>query len=335
MAPNTDLFGQSYANLTKPATVQTLAERMNLENLTPEIDIAGRYIEAYSISRPALQLTGFFDYFEYNRVQVIGRDEQEYMSQLPLNVLRARFERIASYKVPCVIISRNMPVMEVVIQSCRKYGVPILRSDKETSDMDSEIIKILRILLAPKESLHGVLVDCYGVGVMITGDSGIGKSEAALELIKRGHRLVSDDIVEIRKVSEETLVGLAPELTKDFIEVRGIGIINVRAMFGFEAVKNSQTIDMLVNLEEYSRDKNYDRFGLEAKHTEIMGNKIYTIDVPVRPGRNLAVIVESAAINYRARMTGYDAPSEFLSRIQKIKTDALHTAGNDFSGEED
>lgn len=337
MTPNLELYSQGYTNLIKPATVQTLVERLNLKNLTPEVDISERYIEVYSISRPALQLTGFFDYFEYKQVQVIGREEQEYMKTMPDDVLTERMERIASYHVPCIIISGNLRVREQVITACKKFEVPLLRSERETSDMDAEIIKILRVLLAPKETLHGVLVDAYGVGVMITGDSGIGKSEAALELVKRGHRLISDDIVEVRKVSEETLVGVAPELTKDFIEVRGIGIINVRAMFGFEAVKYSQNIDMIVNLEEYVKERNYDRFGLEPKFAEIMGNKIYKLDVPVRPGRNLAVIVEAAAINYRARMAGYDAPSEFMNRIQKVKTESFARAAvsAQYDGEED
>ena len=319
MTPNLDLYSQGYVSLTQPATVQTLAERLNLKNLTPDIELADRNIEAYSISRPALQLTGFFDFFEYRLVQVMGREEQEYMETLSDEVLRERMERITSYKVPCIIISGSRTVRDILLKVCKEAGVPLLSSERETSDMDSEIIKLLRLLLAPKETLHGVLIDVYGVGVMMKGDSGIGKSEAALELVKRGHRLISDDIVEIRKVSDETLVGIAPELTKDFIEVRGIGIINVRAMFGFEAVKASQTIDMIVNLEEYTKDHNYDRFGLEPKYEELMGNKIFNIDVPVRPGRNIAVIVESAAINYRARMAGYDAPSEFMSRIQRIK----------------
>ena len=337
MTPYLDSYSQGYINLTKPATVQTLADRLKLVNLTPDIDLENRGITAYSISRPALQLTGFFDYFEYKLVQVIGREEQEYMRTLSDEVLKERMERITAFKIPCIIISGNGEVRDLVIDVCRNHGVPLLRSERETSDMDSEIIKILRILLAPKETLHGVLIDVYGVGVMMMGDSGIGKSEAALELVKRGHRLISDDIVEIRKVSDETLVGVAPELTKDFIEVRGIGIINVRAMFGYEAVKHSQNIDVIVNLEEYVKEHNYDRFGLEPQYAEIMGNKVFKVDVPVRPGRNIAVIVESAAINYRARVAGYDAPSEFMSRIQRVKqaafdhkkTETAHADGSD------
>ncbi len=326
MTPYLDAYSQGYLNLTKPATVQTLAERLKLTNLTPDTDLQSRKIEAYSISRPALQLTGFFDYFDYKLVQVIGREEQEYMKSLTDEVLKERLERIADYNVPCIIISGNGEVKDVLLEVCQNRGVPLLRTDRETSDIDSEIIKILRVLLAPKETLHGVLIDVYGVGVMMTGDSGIGKSEAALELVKRGHRLISDDIVEIRKVSDETLVGVAPELTKDFIEVRGIGIINVRAMFGYEAVKHSQNIDLIINLEEYVKEHNYDRFGLEPQYAELMGNKIFKINVPIRPGRNIAVIVESAAINYRARVAGYDAPSEFMDRIQRVKTAAFNRA---------
>ena len=310
---------QSYNAFFQPATVETLQERLDLDNLTPGISLHDREIEEYSISRLSFQLTGFFDFFPYKRVQIIGKNEYEYMNTLDELVLGERLKRICSYQLPCIVISRNLPVKVILIHICRDNGIPLLRSTKETLDMESEIVKILRVLLAPKQTIHGVLVDVYGIGVLIRGDSGIGKSEAALELVKRGHRLVSDDVVEIRKVSDETLVGVAPDLTRDFIEVRGIGIINIRALFGFEAVKGSQNIDMIVNLEEFSEGKTYDRFGLEPQYDEIMENKVYKVDIPVRPGRNLAVIVEAAALNYRAKIMGYDAPSVFMGRLNKIK----------------
>ena len=314
---------QSYNAFFQPSTVETLQERMELENLTPEIPLHDRGIEEYSISRLSFQLTGFFDFFPYKRVQIIGKNEYEYMKTLDEAVLTERLERICSYQLPCIIISRNLTVEEILIRVCRAHKIPLLRSKKETLDVESEVVKILRVLLAPKQTIHGVLVDVYGVGVLIRGDSGIGKSEAALELVKRGHRLVSDDVVEIRKVSDETLVGIAPDLTRDFIEVRGIGIINIRALFGFEAVKGSQNIDMVVNLEEFQDKKTYDRLGLEPQYDEIMGNQVYKVDIPVRPGRNLAGIVEAAAINYRAKIMGYDAPRVFMERLNKIKTDRI------------
>ncbi|MDD5832101.1 MAG: HPr(Ser) kinase/phosphatase [Clostridiales bacterium] len=315
-------ISQGYNNLHQKATVAVLAERMNLENLTPEIDLENRVIEEYSIARPSFQLTGFFDIFPYKRVQIIGKTEYQFMQTLSGEVLKERFEKIVSYQIPCIIVTWNLPVSEMILELCRSHGVPVLRTAKETMDADSEAIKLLRVMLSPKLTIHGVLVDVYGIGVLIRGDSGIGKSEAALELIKRGHRLVADDVVEIRKVSDETLVGVAPELTRDFIELRGIGVINIRAMFGYEAVKGSQNIDMIVNLEEYRKEKNYDRFGLEPRYDDIMGNKIFKVDIPVRPGRNIAVIVESAAINFRAKIMGYDAPEDFMSRIKRIKENA-------------
>ncbi len=314
---------QQYNVFSLSPTVGTLKEHLELEVLTPEIEIDERRIEEYSTSRLAFQLAGFFDFFAYKRVQIIGMNEYEYMKTLSEDALSERFVKIASYECPCVIVSRNLQVKDIVIDICREHGIPVLRSKRETLDVESETTKILRVLLAQQETVHGVLVDVYGIGVLIRGDSGIGKSEAALELVKRGHRLVSDDLVEIRKVSEETLVGIAPELTRDFIEVRGIGVINITAMFGFEAVKSSQTIDMIVNLEEYTDTKIYDRLGLTPEFDEIMGIRVFKTDIPVRPGRNLASIVEAAAINYRARLMGYDAPRELMARITKAKTAAM------------
>ena len=302
-------------SLRQEANVKTLVERMNLEVLTPEIDLESRKITTYSLNRPALQLTGFFDAFEGGRVQIIGHMEQVYLDTLSKPHIRERVAKIASYDVPCFIFSRSYHPCDGIIEGCRKYGVPVLVAPHTTSELISELSKWLRVVLAPRVTIHGVLVDVYGEGVLIQGDSGIGKSEAALELIKRGHRLVSDDVVEIRKVSDETLVGVAPEMTKDFIELRGIGIINVRAMFGFEAIKQSQNIDMVINLEEYKKEKKFDRLGLEDHYTEILGNKVVCHNIPIRPGRNIAIIVESAAVNNRAKKMGYSAPEEFFKRV--------------------
>lgn len=199
---------------------------------------------------------------------------------------------------------------------CSHYGVPCLVSQKTTSDAMAEVIRWLKVKLAPCISIHGVLVDVFGEGVLITGESGIGKSEAALELIKRGHRLVSDDVVEIRKVSDASLVGSAPDITRYFIELRGIGIIDVKTLFGVESVKDTQTINMVINLEEWDKDKEYDRLGLEDQYTEYLGNKVICHNIPIRPGRNLAVIVESAAVNYRQKKMGYNAARELYNRVQ-------------------
>ena len=291
---------------------------MKLENLTPDIDIAARDLTTYSTNRPALQLTGFLEGFDLGpmeRIQVIGRIEQAYINSLREEEVRERFEKIAGYNVPCFVFTKGYHPCRGILKACTRNNVPVFRTDRGTADFISETMRWLRVIMAPKQTVHGVLIDVYGEGVLIQGDSGIAKSEAALELIKRGHRLVSDDAVEIRKVSDDTLVGLAPPITKDFIELRGIGIINVRAMFGVEAVKQTQNIDMVIKLEEFNSEKKYDRMGMEDNYTEILGNKVTSYEIPIRPGRNIAVIVECAAVNNRSKKMGYTAPKEFMDRV--------------------
>ena len=226
------------------------------------------------------------------------------------------YDKLLSSQIPCLVYSRNQEPDEDMLNLCNHYGVPCLVSEKTTSDLMAEVIRWLKVKLAPCISIHGVLVDVFGEGVLIMGESGIGKSEAALELIKRGHRLVTDDVVEIRKVSDETLIGSAPEITRHFIELRGIGIIDVKTLFGVESVKDTQSIDMVIKLEDWNRDKEYDRMGLEDQYTEFLGNKIVCHSIPVRPGRNLAIIVESAAVNYRQKKMGYNAAQELYNRVQ-------------------
>lgn len=296
-------------------SVKKLSDKMELNNLTPEIDTENRFIEFYDVNRAALQLTGFFDHFDKNRVQVVGKVEQQYIEDSDSEKILTNFAKLASYNVPCIVFSRKYIPSKDIVDVIAKYGVPCYSSDLTTSELTSEMLRWLRVVLAPCISIHGVLVDVYGEGVLILGDSGVGKSEAALELVKRGHRLVTDDVVEIRKVSDETLVGTAPEITRNFIELRGIGIINVRDLFGFEAVKDTQTIDMVIRVEDWDKSKNYDRMGIDESYTEILGNKIICHEIPVRPGRNLAIIVECAAINNRAKKTGYNAAKEFLERV--------------------
>ena len=308
----------AYSNMSEQATVKALAEKMKLENLTPDIDIAARDLTTYSTNRPALQLTGFLEGFDLGpmeRIQVIGRIEQAYINSLREEEVRERFEKIAGYNVPCFVFTKGYHPCRGILKACTRNNVPVFRTDRGPADFISETMRWLRVIMAPKQTVHGVLIDVYGEGVLIQGDSGIGKSEAALELIKRGHRLVSDDAVEIRKVSDDTLVGLAPPITKDFIELRGIGIINVRAMFGVEAVKQTQNIDMVIKLEEFNSEKKYDRMGMEDNYTEILGNKVTSYEIPIRPGRNIAVIVECAAVNNRAKKMGYNAPKEFMDRV--------------------
>ncbi len=296
--------------------VDKIIEKMELKVLTPDIDTSQKMVMVPDVNRPALQLAGFFDHFDSERVQIIGRVEAAYMETMEKLTRIDRYGQLLSYNVPCIIFCRDEQPDEQMIAAARKYQIPLLQTDKTTSSFEAELIRWMKVMLAPTISIHGVLVDVYGEGVLITGESGIGKSEAALELIKRGHRLVTDDVVEIRKVSDETLIGTAPEITRHFIELRGIGIIDVKTLFGVESVKETQGIDMVIHLEDWDRDKEYDRFGLEEEYTEILGNKVVCHNLPVRPGRNLAVIVESAAVNWRQKKMGYNAAKELYNRVQ-------------------
>ncbi len=385
--------------------LQKVAEKMNLKNLTPQIGLLGKEVNVPDINRPALQLTGFFEHFESDRVQVVGYVEYTYLQKLSDDRKEEVYQSLLSYPVPCIIFCRDLmpdqrfleiavekdvPIfltdkttssfMAEIIIFCRdlmpdqrfleiavEKDVPIFLTDKTTSSFMAEIIRWLNVELAPCISIHGVLVDVYGVGVLIMGESGIGKSEAALELIKRGHRLVTDDVVEIRKVSDDTLVGTAPDITRHFIELRGIGeaalelikrghrlvtddvveirkvsddtlvgtapditrhfielrgigIVDVKTLFGVQSVKETQTIDLVITLEDWNKDKQYDRLGLEEEYTEFLGNRVVCHSIPIRPGRNLAIIVESASVNHRQKQMGYNAAQELYRRVQENLT---------------
>ncbi len=297
-------------------SLKKLVDKMKLENLTPEIDVESKRITQTDLNRPALQLTGYFEHFDATRLQVIGFVEYTYLEGVSDEVKTDIYEKLLSYNVPAVVFSRELKPDEIFLETARRHGVPVLSTKKVTSSFMAEAIRWLNVQLAPTISVHGVLVDVYGEGVLITGESGIGKSEAALELVKRGHRLVADDVVEIRKVSEDTLIGNAPDITKHFIEVRGIGIIDVKALFGASSVRETQSIDLVIRLEEWSRDKEYDRLGLEDSYTEYLGNKVICHNIPIRPGRNLSIICESAAVNHRQKKMGYNAAQELYTRVQ-------------------
>ena len=296
--------------------ITDLIDKMSLRNMTPEIDAEKIVLSHPDVNRPALQLAGFFDHFDSERVQIIGYVEQEYINQMNHERKIEMYDKLLSYQIPCLVYSRNQNADEDMLALCNHYGIPCLVSEKTTSDLMAEVIRWLKVKLAPCISIHGVLVDVFGEGVLIMGESGIGKSEAALELIKRGHRLVTDDVVEIRKVSDDTLIGSAPEITRHFIELRGIGIIDVKTLFGVESVKDTQSIDMVIKLEDWDKDKEYDRLGIEDQFTEFLGNEVVCHSIPVRPGRNLAIIVESAAVNYRQKKMGYNAAQELYNRVQ-------------------
>lgn len=294
-----------------------IVERFDLKNLTPDVDYTKTGVSVPDVNRPALQLTGFFEHFASERVQIIGYVEYTYLLHLSREKKMEAFERFVASKIPCVIFSTKTEPDEDMINLAIKYDVPVFVTDQTTSTFMAEIIRWLNVELAPCISIHGVLVDVYGEGVLIMGESGIGKSEAALELIKRGHRLVSDDVVEIRRVSDATLVGSAPDITRHFIELRGIGIIDVKTLFGVESVKDTQSIDLVIKLEEWDKDREYDRLGLEEEYTEFLGNRVVCHSLPIRPGRNLAVIVESAAVNHRQKKMGYNAAQELYRRVQE------------------
>lgn len=296
--------------------ITDLIEKMSLRNMTPEIDAEKIVLSHPDVNRPALQLAGFFDHFDNERVQIIGYVEQEYINQMSQERKLEMYDKLLACQIPCLVYSRSQVPDQDILALCNHYSVPCLVSDKTTSDLMAEVIRWLKVKLAPCISIHGVLVDVFGEGVLIMGESGIGKSEAALELIKRGHRLVTDDVVEIRKVSDATLIGSAPEITKHFIELRGIGIIDVKTLFGVESVKDTQAIDMVIKLEDWDKDKEYDRLGIEDQYTEFLGNRVVCHSIPVRPGRNLAIIVESAAVNYRQKKMGYNAAQELYNRVQ-------------------
>ncbi len=292
-----------------------IIEKMKLENLTPEIDTENILIKHADVNRPALQLAGFFEYFDSERIQLIGNVEYAFVKKMSKEDGIKMMTKLMDYKIPCLIFCRGIEADEAVINLGKERGVPILRTEKATSAFTSEVIRYMRHQLAPRISIHGVFVDIYGEGVLIMGESGIGKSEAALELIKRGHRLVSDDVVEIRKTSEDTLIGTAPEITRHLIELRGIGIVDVRTLFGIASVKNYQNIDLIVKLMEWDKDYEFDRLGLEEQYTEILGVSLISHSIPIRPGRNLAIICEAAAVNNRQKKMGYNAAKEFYNRV--------------------
>lgn len=300
-----------YIKLTK------IVDNYGLTNHTPAINTDDVKITIPEVNRPALQLAGFFEHFDKERVQIIGNVECAFLDNMQRQNRQWVYEKLMSSGIPCLILCRGNKPDEDMIEAGLKYGVPVMTTDIPTSRFNAELARWLNVELAPCITRHGVLVDVYGEGVLIMGESGIGKSEAALELIKRGHRLVTDDVVEIRRVSDETLIGTSPAITKHFIELRGIGIIDVKALFGVESILDSASIDMVIQLEEWSRDKDYDRMGLEDQYTEFLGNKVVCHKIPIRPGRNLAVIVESAAVNHRQKRMGYNAAVELYNRVQQ------------------
>ena len=292
-----------------------IINELKLEEVyVPNADVL---IETTDINRPGLQIAGFFDYFDPRRIQVMGMVENTYLKSLSDEERLMRMDDFFRRKIPVIVYTRGMEIEQDIIDIAKKYKVNILRTSLGTSSFMSALIAFLNIELAPRITRHGVLVEVYGEGILILGESGIGKSEAAVELMKRGHRLVADDVVEIRRVSSKTLVGSSPEIIRHFIEMRGIGIIDVKKIFGMGAVKDTEKIDLVIQLEAWQKGKQYDRLGLVDNFTEILGIQVPSLTIPIRPGRNLAVIFEIAAMNNRQRRMGYNAAEELNNRLME------------------
>jgi HPr kinase/phosphorylase len=301
-------------------SVSKVAQLMDLHNFLPDMDLKGHRIMVSDVNRPALQLSGYFEHFEQSRVQIIGTVEYTYLQQLDSEKREQIYREFMEYDIPAVIFCRDLQPDATFLAIAVEKNLPVFGSKRSTSGFMAELIYCLSEQLAPCITIHGVLVDVYGEGLLIMGESGIGKSEAALELVRRGHRLVTDDVVEIRKINDHMLVGTSPDITRYFIELRGIGIIDVKTLFGVECVKEKQQIDLVIKLEDWKKDNEYDRLGLEEEYTEFLGNKVVCHSLPIRPGRNLAVICETAAVNHRQKKMGYNAAQELYRRVQENLT---------------
>ncbi len=292
-----------------------IIEEFDLEKIYETNDMETVMISRTDVNRPGLQMVGFFDYFDSNRVQIMGKVEFTYLEQFNAEIRAEKIERLFSQQIPALIITRGLQIFPEMLEMAEKYNIPLLRSESATSAFMSALIAYLNVELAPRRTRHGVLVEVYGEGILIMGESGVGKSETAIELVKRGHRLVADDAVEIKRVSDNTLVGSSPEIIRHFVELRGIGIIDVKEIFGIGAVKDEENINMIIHLEPWEDGKQYDRLGMVDEFTNIMGINVPSLTIPVKLGRNLAVIVEVASMNNRQKRMGYNAAVELNNRL--------------------
>ena len=305
----------------------TLVKEFGLQVTYAATDYQKIQLTVEDVARPGLQLAGYFDHFEPMRLQVMGNVEISYLSKLSVAERLMIYDRLFSFKVPAVLIARDLPMNDECLAMARKHNVTILRSSEATSTIVSSIVAYLKAALAPRITQHGVLMEIYGEGILLIGESGIGKSETAVELLKRGHRLIADDAVEIKKISESTLVGTSPELIRNYIELRGIGIVNVAKLFGVGAVKQENPIDLVVNIVPWNTEEVYDRLGLEEHFKDVLGVRIPMYTIPVTPGRNLAVILEVAAMNNRQRKMGYNAAMEFNEQVNRHFEMAMNQSG--------
>ena len=302
---------------TYSVPLRKLVEEFSLEVAFASTDFDMIRVTVEDVARPGLQLAGYFDHFEPMRLQIMGNAEMSYLAKLTDDQRLAIFDRLFAYKFPALLIARDLLPDPQCLEMAKKYNVTLLRTHEPTSTIISAIITYLKAALAPRITRHGVLMEVYGEGLLLTGDSGMGKSEAAVELLKRGHRLIADDAVEIRKISGNTLVGTAPELIRNYVEMRGIGVINVAKLFGMGAVKAENEVNLVVNIVPWDAHAVYDRLGLEEQYMDLLGVKVPMITIPITPGRNLAVILEVAAMNNRQRKMGYNAAVEFTEQINR------------------
>jgi HPr kinase/phosphorylase len=298
-----------------PVSLQSIIREFDLEIIENYGKVEDIMISVADVTRPGLQLAGYFDHFGPDRIQVLGNMETAFLERLDAAERLSRIDALFSKGIPCLILTRNHNALPELIECARKYSIPVLRTGDITASFTSSLVKFLHVELAPRTSLHGVLIEVYGEGILILGESGVGKSETALEVVKRGHRLIADDLVEVRRVSDRTLLGRAPEIIRHLIEIRGIGILDVKELYGVSSVKMQENVDFVINLELWDEKKTYERLGINEESTEILGINVPSITIPVRPGRNLAIIVEVAAINFRQKKMGYNAAKALTDRV--------------------
>ena len=305
--------------------IETVKDRVSISQLMRDLNLEVVYmpekeeyfVESEDVNRTGLPLAGYFEYFPYERIQIIGKTEYTYFQNISKKEREEVLDKFFSYEIPVLIVTRGLEVDKDIIKKAKKYQRIVLSSNSNTTRFINRLSNYLDSKLAPHVTIHGVLVDVYGIGVLIKGESSIGKSETALELIQKGHRLVADDAVEIRKVDESRLVGQAPELLKHYMEIRGIGIIDVKSLYGVGAIKNQKAIDLVIELENWNQKKYYDRLGLDREYEEILGKEIEKLVIPVKPGRNTSMIIEVAAMNFRQKGMGIDAAKEFTEKLSQ------------------
>ena len=296
-------------------SLEKIVKRFNLERVKNADNVEDILIRTSEVNRPGMQLPGFYDYFDNERLEILGKVEYTYLSKLEPKDRAEKIDRFFSTGFPALIVTRDLELFPEIEAASDKYNIPVFRVEHNTSDFVSMLISYLNVELAPRQTFHGVLIEVYGEGVLLLGESGVGKSETAAELVKRGHRLVTDDSVEIKRVSDHSLVGSSPELTRHFLELRGIGIIDVKNLYGVGAVKDTEKINFIMHLEQWEQGKQYDRLGMDDEYTEILGIKVPSVTIPIKPGRNLAIIVEIAAMNNRQKRSGYNAAVELNNRL--------------------